>query len=130
MAQIVCIYHLPHVAFPARVPLPSHCGGALRGVLAIHDCADVAFHCDGSLAATVGLDTHARVWDLRVGRNILTFSGHVKQTLAASFSPNGFHLATGAGDHMCKVWDLRMKKEVYTILAHSKLISQVRRRRL
>ena len=33
---------------------------------------DISFHPDGSLAATVGLEGHGRLWDLRVGKCIMT----------------------------------------------------------
>lgn len=43
-----------------------------------------------------------------------------------SFSPNGYHLASGGEDNLCRIWDLRMRKSLYTIPAHSNLISQVK----
>lgn len=48
------------------------------------------------------------------------------QVLGVSFSPNGYHLATGGEDNTCRIWDLRKKKSMYTIPAHSNLISQVK----
>ncbi|XP_038991242.1 U4/U6 small nuclear ribonucleoprotein PRP4-like protein isoform X2 [Hibiscus syriacus] len=83
-------------------------------------------HQDGSLVASCGLDALTRVWDLRTGKSILALEGHVKPVLGASFSPNGYHLATGGEDNTCRIWDLRKKKSLYTIPAHSNLISQVK----
>lgn len=48
------------------------------------------------------------------------------QILGTSFSPNGYHLATGGEDNTCRIWDLRKRKSLYTIPAHSNLISQVK----
>lgn len=48
------------------------------------------------------------------------------QVLGVSFSPNGYHLATGGEDNTCRIWDLRKKKSLYIIPAHSNLISQVK----
>lgn len=48
------------------------------------------------------------------------------QVLGVSFSPNGYHLATGGEDNTCRIWDLRKKKSLYTIPAHSNLISEVK----
>lgn len=48
------------------------------------------------------------------------------QVLAVSFSPNGYHLATGSEDDFCRIWDLRKRKIVYSIPAHKNLISQVK----
>lgn len=50
----------------------------------------------------------------------------VFQVLGISFSPNGYHLATGSEDNTCRIWDLRKKKSLYIIPAHSHLISQVK----
>lgn len=48
------------------------------------------------------------------------------QVLGISFSPNGYHLATGGEDNTCRIWDLRKKRSLYTIPAHSNLISQIK----
>lgn len=70
----------------------------------------IAFQCDGSLAASAGLDAIGgsfskscftnfpflgRIWDCRSGRSILTLQGHAKKILGIDFSPNGYCLATG-----------------------------------
>jgi U4/U6 small nuclear ribonucleoprotein PRP4 len=57
---------------------------------------------------------------------VLALEGHVKPILGISFSPNGYHLATGGEDNTCRIWDIRKKKSLYTIPAHSNLISQVK----
>lgn len=48
------------------------------------------------------------------------------QVLGVSFSPNGYHLATGGEDNTCRIWDLRKRKSLYIIPAHSNLLSQVK----
>lgn len=48
------------------------------------------------------------------------------QVLGLSFSPNGYHLASGGEDNTCRIWDLRKRKSLYVIPAHSNLISQVK----
>ena len=50
---------------------------------------DIAFHQDGSLAGTGGLDAFGRVWDLRTGRCIMFLEGHLKEIYGINFSPNG-----------------------------------------
>ncbi|VYS52119.1 unnamed protein product [Arabidopsis thaliana] len=86
----------------------------------------IAFQQDGSLVASSGFDSLARVWDLRTARNILIFQGHIKQVLSVDFSPNGYHLASGGEDNQCRIWDLRMRKLLYIIPAHVNLVSQVK----
>ncbi|VDM64468.1 unnamed protein product [Angiostrongylus costaricensis] len=52
--------------------------------------ADVAFHPDGSVALTGGLDCYGRVWDLRTGRCIMFLDGHTKELYTVDWLPNGF----------------------------------------
>lgn len=48
------------------------------------------------------------------------------QILGISFSPNGYHIATGSEDNTCRIWDLRKRKSMQIIPAHSHLVSQVK----
>lgn len=50
----------------------------------------------------------------------------VFQVFGMSFSPNGYHLATGGEDNTCRIWDLRKRKSLYIIPAHASSISQVK----
>lgn len=54
------------------------------------------------------------------------YNNFLFQVLGVSFSPNGYHLATGGEDNTCRIWDLRKRKSLYVIPAHSNLISQVK----
>ncbi|KAL5576298.1 hypothetical protein UlMin_017997, partial [Ulmus minor] len=96
----------------------------------------ISFHQDGSLVTSCGLDSLARVWDLRIGISILALEGHFKpmslqnyflcphpffftlslsfQVLGISFSANGYYL----------IWDLRKKKSCTP--THANLISHVK----
>ncbi|XP_023640419.1 U4/U6 small nuclear ribonucleoprotein PRP4-like protein [Capsella rubella] len=80
----------------------------------------------GMNGASCGLDSLARVRDLRTGRSILVFQGHIRPVLSVNFSPNGYHLASGGEDNQCRIWDLRMRKSLYSIPAHANLVSQVK----
>ena len=71
------------------------------------------------------LPAAGRVWDLRLGRSIVTLQGHVKAVLALDWAPSGYLLASGSEDHTCRIWDLRMRKCVYTLPCHQSLVSQV-----
>jgi len=86
----------------------------------------IGFHPDGSLVASAGLDAVVRLWDVRTGRAVQAFQGHVKQVLGLDFHPLGTTLASGSDDHTVRLWDLRKKKALYTLPAHSSLISHVR----
>lgn len=114
---------------------------------------NIAFHCDGSVAVTGsvifyicitiflifnlthkpvfltfcrGMDSFARVWDLRTGRCIMFMEGHLKGVLGIDISPNGYHIVTGSEDNTCKIWDLRKRSCIYTIPAHTNLVSSVK----
>ena len=60
--------HITSHSHPHPLPRsPGHCRP-----LAASLSYTVCFHKDGSLAGTGGLDCHARIWDLRSGKNVLT----------------------------------------------------------
>lgn len=86
----------------------------------------LAFHCDGSLLGSGGMDGIGKIWDLRTGNHILTLDGHIKPILTLDFSPNGYHLITGSVDNSCQLWDLRKAKNKLKILAHKNLVSHVK----
>jgi WD40 repeat protein len=66
----------------------------------------VGFSPDGTLLATAGEDTTAKVWALRTGRNVLTFTGHTRFLTSIAFSPNGTRLVTGSRDGTVRVYVL------------------------
>lgn len=86
----------------------------------------IGFQCDGSLAATGGLDAVGRVWDLRTGRSALTMEGHVSDILGIEFSPNGYQIATGSADNSIRIWDLRTLRSIHSIPAHTNLVSDIK----
>lgn len=87
---------------------------------------DIAFHPDGSLAATAGRDAFGRLWDLRTGRCIMFLEGHLRDLLCVDFAPNGYQLATGGQDNSVKIWDIRHRKCEYTIPAHTNIVSKIK----
>ena len=50
---------------------------------------DIQFHIDGGLVGTSGMDSCARIWDLRSGKCLMVLQGHLKNVLSVDFSPNG-----------------------------------------
>ncbi|RKO95364.1 WD40 repeat-like protein, partial [Caulochytrium protostelioides] len=43
--------------------------------------------------------------------------GHVDTVLCMDWSPNGFHLASGASDHAVRIWDLRKTRQASMLTA-------------
>nr|AFN53638.1 hypothetical protein [Linum usitatissimum] len=100
--------------------------------------ARIAFHPSGKYIGTTSFDKTWRLWDINTGVELLLQEGHSRSVygiafhpdgslvLGISFSPNGYHLATGGEDNTCRIWDLRKKKSLYVIPAHSNLVSHVK----
>ena len=83
------------------------------------------FQTDGSLAASGGMDSFGRVWDLRTGQCIMFLEGHLKGIVGIDWSPDGYHIVTGSADNSVKVWDLRKRNIEYTVPGHTNVVSQV-----
>jgi U4/U6 small nuclear ribonucleoprotein PRP4 len=85
----------------------------------------IAFHTDGALVATGGLDAVVRLWDLRSGRSVWNMRGHAKQIIGLDISPDGNLIASGSDDHTMRIWDLRKRKTQTVVPAHNSLISSI-----
>jgi U4/U6 small nuclear ribonucleoprotein PRP4 len=83
-----------------------------------------AFHPDGSLLGTCGLEGGLRLWDMRSGRAVMTMeNAHVGTATCVDFSGDGRVMASGGADNTVKIWDLRAKRMSYLIPAHLGLVS-------
>ena len=72
---------------------------------------DIAFSPDEKLAASVGWDRQAKVWDATTGQILYTLSGHTSYINGVAFSPDGTRLATASFDHTARLWDITPAKE-------------------
>jgi WD40 repeat protein len=70
---------------------------------------------DGTMY-TAGGDKLVKAWDLKSGKEIGKFEGHVAQVMAVAVSPDGTRLASAGADREIKVWD-RKTAELKTSLA-------------
>lgn len=87
----------------------------------------IAFHPEGGLMATCGLERGIRLWDLRSGRAVMTMKkAHAKDVLGVEFSGEGRFLASCGGDNVVRIWDIRKRACAKTIAAHRSLISGLR----
>ena len=74
----------------------------------------VAFSPNGRfLAGADNLDGVTRLWDLRAGRKVRTFTNkRTPSTTAVAFSPDGKVLATGYGGGQVRLWDVATGKQI------------------
>jgi len=74
----------------------------------------VAFSPNGRfLAGADNLDGVTRLWDLRAGRKVRTFTNkRTPSTTAVAFSPDGKVLATGYGGGQVRLWDIATGKQI------------------
>ena len=71
---------------------------------------------------TGGRDSTARVWDVRVRRQVHSLVGHghtVGSIITQEFEP---HVVTGSYDSFIKMWDIGMGKCMKTLTNHKKSI--------
>ena len=71
-------------------------------------------------------ESHAKVWDLRTGREERAFTGHGWDVKSISWHPQKGLVATGAKDSQIKLWDPRVGEAICTIFAHSNMVTKVR----
>ena len=57
-------------------------------------------------------DATAKIWDMRSGKAVQTFTGHESDINAVQFFPNGDAFATGSDDASCRLFDLRADREL------------------
>lgn len=74
----------------------SHPGGA----------SSVCFSPNGRWLASTGWDKLVRVWDVKTGRNVQTFSGHTDGILCVAFGPDNKTLASASRDQSVRVWKM------------------------
>jgi WD40 repeat protein/serine/threonine protein kinase len=102
----------------------------LRGI----DAGCIAFSPAGQRLATSSKDNSVKVWDSTTGQLTLTLKGHTAPVTSVAFSPDGKHLASGAGGSRgpgggwgvgekdrteVKVWDAQTGRELLALPASS-----------
>jgi WD40 repeat protein len=80
----------------------------------------VAWSFDGSRIATVGVDAQVRVWDFASNRLLVTYSGHMGNTVnALAWSPTQYLLASAATDGTIHVWDATTGQQLTIYRGHA-----------
>jgi WD40 repeat protein len=74
---------------------------------------------------TASWDHSVKVWDAVIGREIVTFTGHLAQVLAVAFSPDGKHLASVGDDRIVRIWNVDDAREILAFSGHTGNIRSV-----
>jgi WD40 repeat protein len=72
----------------------------------------IAFAPNGSWVLTGSQDQTAKLWDVKSGAELRTFSGHINQVSSVAFSLDGRYVLTGSFDETAKLWDATSGAEV------------------
>jgi len=66
-----------------------------------------------------------KLWDLGLGREILTLRGHTANVRSVAFSPDGMTLASGSADNTVKFWSVDSGKLKATLIGHTSIVLSV-----
>jgi WD40 repeat protein len=81
----------------------------------------VALSNDRNTFVSGGCDAAAKLWDVRTGRCMQTFSGHESDINAVAFFPNYQAFGTGSDDATCRLFDIRADQELL-IYSHESIV--------
>jgi WD40 repeat protein/chromate transport protein ChrA len=63
-------------------------------------------------------DQQIKVWDLSLGQEIATLTGHTSTINALAVSDDGHYLVSASSDRTLKVWDLQKNQLLHTLTGH------------
>ena len=75
----------------------------------------MAFHPDGSLLATTGLDGTVRLWDVATRAPVAVLRGHTDSVWRVAFSADGKLLASCSSDKTIRLWDTQTHEPLAVI---------------
>ena len=100
-------------------------GAEVHVVKLPHFVACVAYSHDGKKLAFGG--QFAGIWDLALGRQVLSIKGHTDQVWSVAFSPDDNRLVTSSWDKTVRIWDVRTGTEPVTLqqFMHTKALPSI-----
>jgi WD40 repeat protein len=75
-------------------------------------CCQKVAYLDAATLMTFGFQETVKFWDAKTGKPKLDFGGAELQVTAIAYSPDGRHVAVGAGDSPIRLWDAASGKQV------------------
>ncbi len=85
----------------------------------------VALAADGRLAVSASDDGTAKVWDLKLGRTILTYRGHTDAILTVAITSDARIAVSGSRDGEIHVWDVADGRTLYKLAKHTARVNCV-----
>ena len=86
---------------------------------------NIAFSPDGSMLASDSFDSTinywsienrtVRLWDVKTGREIRTFTGNRYSISCVAFSPDGKKIASGSYDYVIRLWDVESGRQLHRL---------------
>ena len=83
------------------------------------DIYDKSGHFTGREDVRLASDNRVlKLWEVKTGIEILTFSGHLDRVNSCAFSPDGKQIISASKDKTLKLWDVFTGKEIRTFNGH------------
>ncbi len=77
----------------------------------------MAFSPNSQILASGSHDKTVKLWDVKRGDCLKTYTGHTKEVYAVAFSNDGQTLASGSQDGTIKLWNVKTGKCLKTLRA-------------
>jgi WD40 repeat protein len=84
----------------------------------------IEFSSNGKYMISSSFDNTMKLWDVKSGKELRTFSGHEEYVYMAKLSTNGKYAASGGYDNF-RVWDVSSGKEIFQLQEHSSGVKSV-----
>lgn len=79
------------------------------------DVKSVAFSRDGKWLVSGSADKTIKLWEVKSGREIRSFTGHTASINSVAFSPDGTRIVSASEDETVRLWDARTGSETFKL---------------